>query len=43
MRTFVICPECCGSGERLKPYVPYAKVERCPKCGGSGLRETADD
>jgi len=37
MADFVVCEECWGKGERLKPYTPKAVVERCPKCGGTGL------
>lgn len=37
MTMLEICKECHGQGERPKPYVSRAIIERCPKCAGSGL------
>ena len=36
---FVICAECNGRGERFKPYTCKVVLERCPKCGGTGLQK----
>ena len=40
---FIVCAECRGTGERLKPYVSKAIIECCPECGGTGLREASHD